>query len=316
MRANRSERLILSDPRSTRPPAAPGSRKPVRVSSPWRRAARAAKMLAVGYLLLVLVMLMFENSLIYFPSVFPDGDWNPGGFKFEDAWFEASDGVKLHGWYVAHERPRAVVLFAHGNAGNLSHRADIVDDLVKHMGVSVMIFDYRGYGRSSGTPSEAGILADARAARRWLAERAGVREADIVLMGESIGGGVMVDLAAKDGARGLVLENTFSSLPEVAAYHYPWLPAKLLMRTRLNSAAKIRDFHGPLLQIHGDADRIIPLPLGQRLFDAANEPKRLVIIPGGDHNDPRRPAFFKTLDQFLAQLPAAEAIERPEPREL
>jgi uncharacterized protein len=255
------------------------------------------------YLLLVILMLAMENSLIYFPSVYPNGDWNPQGLKFEDAWFESADGTKLHGWYVPHADPRAIVLIAHGNGGNLSHRSELLE-LLNELGVSAMIFDYRGYGRSSGSPTEAGILADARAARRWLAERAGVRETDVVLFGESLGGGVMVDLAAADGARALVLESTFTSLPDVAAYHYPWLPVRLLMRTRLNSAAKIAAYHGPLLQIHGDADTIIPLAIGRRLFDAAGEPKQLVVIPGGDHNDPHTPQFVAALDKFLADLPA------------
>jgi fermentation-respiration switch protein FrsA (DUF1100 family) len=170
------------------------------------------------------------------------------------------------------------------------------------LGVSTMIFDYRGYGRSSGEPSEAGILADARAARAWLAKRAGVNEREIVLMGESLGGGVMVDLAAHDGARGLVLENTFTSLPDVAAFHYPWLPVRTLMRTRMDSAAKIGKFQGPLLQVHGDADTIIPYAIGQRLHAAANQPKTLLTIPGGNHNDARTQMFFEALDRFLDTL--------------
>lgn len=247
--------------------------------------------------------MFFENSLIYFPSVYPEGDWQPHGLAFEDAWFEA-DGKKLHGWYVPHEQPRAVLLFAHGNAGNLSYRAESIDTLVKRLRVSVMIFDYRGYGRSTGSPNEAGILADARAARRWLAHRAGIRESRIVLMGESLGGAVVVDLAAADGARGLILENTFSSMADVAAFHYSWLPVRWLMRTRLDSLAKIGNYHGPLLEIHGDADSIVPLTLAQRLYEAANPPKQFVIIPHGDHNDPRRGLAYQAIDRFLDTLPA------------
>ena len=267
----------------------------------WR-VLRLAKVVIIGYLVLVLLMLSFENSLIFFPSVYPDGFWNPPGLKFEDAWFESADGTKLHGWYVAHEKPRAVVLFAHGNAGNLSHRWQIVGEMVWRLGVSVMIFDYRGYGRSEGQPDEVGVLADARAARAWLAHRAGIDESQIVLFGESIGGAVMVDLAGRDGARALVLENTFSSLPEVASFHYRWLPAKLLMRTRLDSATTIGNYHRPLLQFHGDADTIIPIDLGRRLFTAANEPKQFVVIPGGDHNDAQTPGFFRAFDAFLGKL--------------
>jgi fermentation-respiration switch protein FrsA (DUF1100 family) len=253
------------------------------------------------------MMTLFENSFIFFPSVYPDGDWQPEGLAFEDAWFETDDGTRLHGWYVPAANPRAVVLFAHGNAGNLTDRLDIIDALANVLGASVLAFDYRGYGRSEGHPSEQGILADARAARRWLARRAGIPESQIVLMGESIGGAVMVDLAADDGARALVLENTFTSLADVAAYHYPWLPVKLVMRSKLDSASKIRDYHGPLLQFHGDSDRIIPFKLGQRLFDAANEPKRLVVIPFGDHNDPRTKTAYEELGRFLAQLPPLDA---------
>ena len=126
-------------------------------------------------------------------------------------------------------------------------------------------------------------------------------------MGESIGGAVMVDLAAHDGARGLVLENTFTSLPDVAAYHYPWLPVRLVMRSQLNSAAKIANYHGPFLQFHGDADRIVPFQLGQKLFDAANEPKRLVVIPLADHNDPRTRKFYQELDRFFGELPPLDS---------
>jgi len=258
------------------------------------------------YLTIVLLMMFMENSMIFFPSVYPDGFWDPPGLEFEDAWFTAADGTKLHGWYVPHDNPRAVLLFAHGNAGNISHRYDLLQDL-HELGVATLAFDYRGYGRSSGEPSEAGVLADARAARKWLAQKAGVGEADIVLMGESLGGGVTVDLAANDGARGLILENTFTSLPDVAAHHYPWLPVRMLMRTRLDSAAKIGQYHGPLLQLHGDADTIIPYSIGQQLFAAANQPKTFVTIPRGDHNDQRTPEAIRAIDAFLEEIGASRS---------
>ncbi len=269
---------------------------------PWR----VLKLLRWGaaiYLILLLLAMIFEESLIFFPSRYPEGDWHPAGLEFEDAWFTAADGVKLHGWYVPCDKPRAVVLFAHGNAGNLSDRAEMLRYLQGPLRTSVMIFDYRGYGRSEGQPNEAGVLLDARAARAWLAKRAGVQEKDIVLLGESIGGAVMVDLAAADGARGLVLENSFTSLADVAAHHYPFFPARALMRNRLDSLAKIGQYHGPLLIRHGDADTIIPFEQGQRLFAAANEPKRMVVLPGGDHNDPPTREYLAALDQFLARLP-------------
>ncbi len=242
-----------------------------------------------------------ERSLLFFPTTFPDGDWQPAGPAFEDAAFKAADGTKLHGWFVPHERPRAVVLFAHGNGGNLSHRAGVLRVLHDSLGVSVMIFDYRGYGRSEGTADGENILCDARAARAWLVERASTPPQQIVLMGESLGGAVAVDLAAADGARGLILDSTFSSLPEVAAFHYPWAPTSL-MHTRLDSAAKIANYRGPLIQFHGNRDRTIPIKFGRRLFDAANEPKQFIVMEGHDHNDARPAEFFTSLDRFLAEL--------------
>ncbi len=272
----------------------PSTRRPL-----WFRLLRIA---ALVYLGLVIAMMFLERSLIFHPLVYPDGDWQPRNLRFEDANFVAADGVKLHAWYLPHDKPRAVVLFAHGNAGNLSNRADLARVLHDRLGVSLLMFDYRGFGRSEGSPDEAGILADARASRKWLADRAGVPESQIVLMGESLGGGAVVDLAANDGARGLVLINTFSSLPDVAAPLYPWLPVRLLMRTRLSSVAKIGNYRGPLLQIHGDGDTIVPYASARRLFDAANPPKKLLTIPGGDHNDPTTNEAFAAVDEFIGSL--------------
>jgi fermentation-respiration switch protein FrsA (DUF1100 family) len=258
----------------------------------------------IVYLLVVLAAMFFENSLIFIPSRYPEGDWRPAGLNFEDAWFQAADGTRLHGWYVPCPNARAAVLFCHGNAGNITHRAGILEMLRREVGASVLIFDYRGYGRSEGKPDEAGVLADARGARNWLANREKIAPRDVVLMGESIGGAVAVDLAARDGARALVLENTFDALPEVAAYHFPWLPVRWAMRTRLDSAAKIGRYNGPLLQSHGDADTIVPLKFGRRLFAAANEPKQFLLVPGHDHNDPMPVDYYNALRTFLETFKA------------
>ena len=245
-----------------------------------------------------------ERSLLFYPSP-SHGDSNrqPKGLDAENAHFQSADGTKLHGWYLRHPDPRAVVLFCHGNAGNIRHRAGLLKGLQQRIGVSAMIFDYRGYGHSEGTPTEAGVMADARAARKWLAQREGIAEDRIVLMGRSIGGAVAVDLAAGDGARGLILESTFSSVPDVAARLYPLLPVRLLMRSKFDSTAKIGRYKGPLLQSHGDADRVIPYQLGRRLHAAANGPKQFVVIRGGDHNDPQTDEYYDALVAFLDSLP-------------
>jgi fermentation-respiration switch protein FrsA (DUF1100 family) len=260
---------------------------------------------AVPYLLVLLAMRLMENSLIFFPMPYPAGLWELPAGDVEDAWFTSPDGHKLHGWYAPRESPRAVLLFLHGNAGNITHRDDRLLAL-RRLGFSVLMLDYRGFGRSEGSPSEKGVLADARAARAWLAQRAGVAEPDIVLWGESLGGGVAVDLAARDGARGLILESTFTSLPDLAAYHYRWLPVRWLMRSRLDSLSLIGRYRGPLLWSHGDADEIVPYTNGLRLFEAANEPKEAVTFPGGRHNGPPHPEdraeFRAALERFIARL--------------
>jgi uncharacterized protein len=258
--------------------------------------------LLIAYLVVVVIAMFLEDSLIFHPSPYPDGIWNPRGLQFEDAWFDASDGTRLHGWYLPHSDARGTVLFCHGNAGNVTHREAILRRLHDISRVTVFIFDYRGYGRSEGRPSENGVLADARAARTWLARREGLAEDRLILMGESLGGAVAVDLAAHGGARGLILESTFTTMADVASYHFPWIPVRLLIRTRLDSLGKIKDYHGPLLECHGDADSIVPFHLGRQLFEAANEPKRFIRFPGGDHNDLRGEPYYKALGEFVAGL--------------
>jgi uncharacterized protein len=245
-----------------------------------------------------------ENSIVFQPRPYPEGDWAADP-RVEDAWIDSSDGVRLHGWFAepVGNQPRAVVLFTHGNGGNVTSRRHVVQLFRDQMHATVLVFDYRGYGRSGGSPTEAGVLEDARAARRWLAARTGIREGDVVLAGHSLGGGVAVDLAATDGARALILEGTFTNLPDVAASFVPLLPVRAVMQCKLDSVAKIPAYRGPLLQVHGDADEIVPYRLGRKLFRAANEPKHFVTIRGGDHNHHYTPEYVTALDQFLDSLP-------------
>ncbi|MEC8554406.1 MAG: alpha/beta hydrolase [Planctomycetota bacterium] len=244
-----------------------------------------------------------ERSLIYFPTKTSDQQNTELASHLEDAFFRSADGTQLHGIFIDHPKPIAVALFMHGNAGNVSHRVDSLRLLNERHGVAALVFDYRGYGKSEGKPDEEGILEDARAARAWLANRVGIAESEIVLMGRSLGGGVAVDLAAKDGARGLVLASTFTSLPAAGKAQLPWVPTSLLMTQRLDSLSKIADYTGPLLQSHGDADAVIPYELGKRLFAAANVPKQFVTIKGGGHNAPQSEEYRCALDRFLAGLP-------------
>jgi fermentation-respiration switch protein FrsA (DUF1100 family) len=246
----------------------------------------------------------FKKVRAFNPTRYPQGNWRPCGLAYQDVWFRSCDGTRLHGWYVPRDNPRAVVLYCHGNSGNITHRADVLRTLHDEVGASVFIFDYRGYGRSGGRPSEEGILADARAARAWLAHQAGIDPQEIVLLGHALGGGVAVDLAARYGARALVLESTFTSVPDVGASYFPRLPINLITRTELDSYRKIRRYHGPLLQSHGQRDTIVPYRLGRRLYVAANEPKQFIPLPGHDHMDPMGDEYYQQLTTFLDSLPA------------
>lgn len=242
-----------------------------------------------------------DEMLLFFPSRYPEGNWEPDDLHYEDVWFESADGTKLHGWYCPVEKPVAVMLFAHGNGGHLAHRAELLKFLQTELQVSVMMFDYRGYGRSKGVPTVKGILQDARAAANILAEKADVLPEELVLIGRSLGGAVMIDLAAELQPSGLIVECTFPSLKEVASIHYRKL-SWLVPAGKLNSAERLAEYQGPFLQSHGTLDRIIPYDLGQKLYEAANEPKQFVSIPEGNHNTPQSVEYYEALNKFLASL--------------
>jgi fermentation-respiration switch protein FrsA (DUF1100 family) len=280
--------------------------QPARRRLPWwlRWGMRASLVCGVPYLLITVYLMINEEAMIYFPPPKDDGDWNHPDLKIEDAQFTSADGTKLHGWYVEHPNPKAHVLLCHGNAEHVAYLGDLLRFYRDELQCSALAWDYRGYGKSEGFPGEQGILADGRAAQAWLANRAGVRPQDVVLVGRSLGGGVAVDLAANGGARGLVLERTFTSMPDVAALHFPWLPVRLLMRTQYNSREKIARYHGPLLMTHGTADDVIPYDLGRELFDAApGKQKNFIDERGRGHNDPHSSEYEQALLAFLAGLP-------------
>jgi fermentation-respiration switch protein FrsA (DUF1100 family) len=262
----------------------------------------ARLVILAGMLLLLIGCAPLERSLILHPQPYPLGDWNPSDLPYEDAYFLAGDGTRLHGWFTSPPQPREVVLFCHGNAGNVTSLAWVLDLYRERLNCAVLVFDYRGFGKSEGTPTEAGILQDARAARQWLAQRTGVEENAIVLVGRSLGGGVAVDLAAKDGGRGLVLENTFTSMRDMVDTQVSPLPLGWFLDMQLDSLSLIGKYHGPLLQTHGDADKLIPFEQACRLFEAANKPKVFVKAPGCGHNDMPTADYVGNLDQFLSQL--------------
>lgn len=267
-----------------------------------RIALRGLKVVALAYLLVILLLLLLETMLVYPAPKYPDGDWQATWLEREEVNFSSPDGTKLHGWYVEHPQPKAVVLYCHGNGTHVAHLGEFLRQMRDDFQVSIFAYDFRGYGRSEGKPIETGILQDSEAAQKWLAERASIPPEQLVLMGRSLGGGIALHLAAENGARGVILQNTFTSLPDAAATHYPWLPVRLLMKNRYDSLSRINRYSGPVLISHGTADTIVPFTHGQKLFEVAKGPKEFFEIAGGGHNDPEPEHYAPALHKFLDSL--------------
>lgn len=235
-----------------------------------------------------------ENYFLYFPD--SDLTMTPDNVRlpYENVFFKTADDTELHGWFVPGNDTSPVVLFFHGNAGNISHR---VDNLLRlnRLGLSVFIFDYRGYGRSQGEPSEQGIHSDARSALAWLENR-GYSPDNIIYFGRSIGAAVALQLAIEQSPAGLVLESPFTSVAGMGKRHYPILYRLLgwLIKDRYDNEEKMPQLKAPLLLIHGTKDSIVPVAMGRKLYSLAKEPKLIYLIEGADHND----GFYLDEDEY------------------
>ncbi len=234
---------------------------------------------------IIVADMLFEEKLIFFPD--REIEITPGelGLHFEDGPLTAADGVRLHGWFLPTPGSRFTVLVCHGNGGNISHRLERVLLMQSKLRTDVFLFDYRGYGRSEGSPDEPGTYLDARAAYKFLVDQRRIASERIILFGESLGAAVAIQLALEVVSRALVLESPFTSIADMARAVYPFAPVKRFLRTRYDSLAKIGNVDAPLLVLHGTRDRTVPFEQGQRLFEAATEPKRFFAISGADHND-------------------------------
>ena len=262
---------------------------------------RCLRAVALAAVLLLVLPVLFEKQLIYHPSRGHDASARDLGLAHETVALVAEDGVKLDALFLPAKDARVTILLAHGNAGNLSHRLDRTIFLQAHLGASVLLFDYRGYGRSEGAPDEEGTYRDARAAYRWLTEVRGISPDRLVLFGESLGSAVALDLAVGHPCRALVLESPFTSVPDMAQVVLPFLP-RAFVRTQYDNIGKIARLRVPLLVLHGDADEVVPFTQGRRLFEAAPEPKRFYAIRGASHNDTYivgGDAYWRAVADFL-----------------
>jgi len=239
--------------------------------------------LAGAYLGFNALVYLLQSRMVYFPSRTVTVTPESRGLPFEPVRFLAADGVALSGWYVPAEDARATVIVCHGNAGNISHRLDTID-ILHGLRLNVFIFDYRGYGDSEGSPSEAGTYLDAEAARRWVVEKRGTPPGEVIVMGRSLGGSIAARLAMKHTPSLLILESSFTSFRDIGKAIHPWLPVGLLARFDYATIDYIRQVSCPVLVAHSPEDEIIPYRFGRELFEAAKEPKAFLELSGG-HND-------------------------------
>jgi len=230
-----------------------------------------------------------QHSRVFLPDRYPDGVWQPQvfGLAVEDLWFESQDGTPLHGWWIPRPSARGTLLYCHGNTGSIAHRIGVFRHL-QRLKVNLLAFDYRGYGRSAGSPSEAGLFQDVRAAYEHLVNVIGQDPGKIILFGHSLGGAVAVDCALDCPAAGLVVQSSFTHIRDAAKALFPTLPLHLAATRQFRSIEKVDKIQIPKLFIHGDCDETVPVELGLKLHAAASEPKELYIIRRAGHNDVHR----------------------------
>lgn len=252
-------------------------------SSPRRLVLSVVKIVVAVYAILALLMFVFQKKLIFFPTAEIGLTPATNDWEFEEFTLSV-DGFDTFGWYIpAQTETGRTVLFSHGNAGNIGDRLETIR-IFRDLGFNTAIYDYGGYGRSTGGLSEARCYADARAVWSYLTEERGIPSSSIALFGRSLGGGVTAQLATEVDAAAVILESTFYSIPRLAQELYPVFPAALLVRHPFKSGSKVADIDEPILHIHSPGDDLIPYSHGQALFEASTEPKEFLNLRGG-HND-------------------------------
>lgn len=258
--------------------------------------------LALAYGAIVLFVYVFQSRLLYFPQVAREVNLTPEriGLAYEDVWLKSAPDVDIHGWYVPHPQARGTVLFFHGNAGSIALRLDWLR-MFHDLGYAVLIVDYRGYGRSRGEPTEQGTYADASAAWTHLTDVRRTAAADIVIVGESLGGAVAAELAARTTPRAVILQSTFTSIPLLAGEIYRFLPVRWISRHDYDTRSRMARIAAPVLIAHSPQDELIPYRHGRELFERAREPKHFVELQGG-HNEGflfARPGWIAEVGAFL-----------------
>jgi len=259
--------------------------------------------ISLGYGAIVGLAFAFQDQLLFQPSSRLLATPDDAGMDYETARLDTDDGETLHGWWIpAADTSRGTLLFFHGNAGNISGRLESVQQFHR-LGLNVLIVDYRGYGQSTGSPSEEGIYRDAEACWQYLMEVQNLAPQEVVVFGRSMGGGPATWLTAQHTPGAVILESVFTNVPDIGAHHYSFLPVRALATNQFDNESRVADIDAPTLHIHSREDRVVPFTLGRRVFEAAAESKQFLEIQGG-HNDGflvSADAYLKTIDAFLGE---------------
>jgi hypothetical protein len=270
-----------------------------------------------GFALMILLAALFQDRMVFFPDADIAGTPERLGLDFEDVRLTASDGVRLHGWLVprAGDELSPVVVFFHGNAGNISHRLEMFE-IVHNLGLSCLMIDYRGYGRSQGKPSEKGLYRDAEAAWNWLVRHKEVPPGRIICWGRSLGGPVAARLARDKQPGAAIIESSFTSLPELGQTIYPFLPVRLIARLHFPTKRFLEQLSCPVLVVHSPEDEVVPFSFGRELFESAPEPKRFLRISGGHNNGfaVSGQVYQQGILDFLGQFEMVRRNDRTEPK--
>lgn len=280
-----------------------------RIMSVW---LSTALVIIIAYSVFGGALYFMQPTFLYSPV--RELPYNPSdiGLTYEPVTFKTEDGLQLTGWYVPAENAKMTVLFCHGNGGNMTHRLDSLN-ILNEFGLNCFIFDYRGYGKSSGKPSEQGTYLDAEAAWKWLTKTKQIAPDNIIIFGRSLGGSIASYLATKVKPKGLIVESSFTSYIDIGKKFYPYMPIRLFATFEYNTIDYIRRINCPVMIIHSRNDEVIPFEFGLRLYDAANEPKEFVEI-FGTHNDGflhSGEAYRKSWQQWLQFIKEYKQITRP-----
>jgi len=252
--------------------------------------------------LFVLYVRYLESRTLFVPSKDILADPAHVGLEFEDVYFSTQDNVKLNGWFIPAQSPRATLIFCHGNAGNIGDRLGKIK-LFHDLRLNVFIFDYRGYGKSKGSPSEEGMYKDVLAAYDYLKSQDTIDHKRIVIYGASLGGAPAIDLAAQKDIAGVIVDSSFSNAVDMAKRIFPFIPS-FLIQIKLDNINKIKDVHEPLLFFHSVDDEMVPYDLGRKLFEVANEPKEFIDLEGS-HNDNQvysESTFVLATERFIERI--------------